>query len=89
MITARPTTEYIRYANQDCDERQALLCDLQANPRDYLSHPDGCVRSMADWAMELFKLRCVRPTVQRDVCAGKRYLDKLYARLRCLATPEA
>lgn len=88
MIAARPTTEYLRYANQDCDELQGLLCDLQAHPGDYLSHGDGFVRSLADWTMEYYKLRNLRGDVPRDVFLGRQSLCKLYARLQVLATPD-
>ena len=88
MITARPLHEYLRYSNQDVDELQDLRCDLQAHPADYLNHPDGYVRSMADWTMEYYKMRNLRPTIALDTYGGRHKLTALYQRLRELATAQ-
>ncbi len=50
MVYVTPANENYRYTNQDCDEQQALLTDLFANPRDYLAHADGQVRCYGYWA---------------------------------------
>lgn len=81
MITV---TSPIRYSNHDFDEQQYLLSDLQDNPSDYLRHPDGFVRSLADWTLEYYKLRNLRPTVTTDAEAGRTYKRKLYQRLQWL-----
>lgn len=84
MIHVTPATQHYTYSNQDFDEYQALLCDLQKTPREYLAHTDGFVRSMTDWTMEYYKLRNLRPSIAHDHEAGRRYLRKLYQRLRML-----
>jgi hypothetical protein len=74
----------IMYSNQDFDEQQALYSDLQANPRDYLNHTDGFVRSLADWTMEWFKMRNLRSDIQKNPVNGRLKLKALYARLQQL-----
>lgn len=76
----------LRYSNQDFDEQQAILRDLRENPRDYLAHADGMVRSLADWCMEDFGIRRLRiGTYKPDKSAGERQLIRLYKRLRELS----
>lgn len=86
MIQVTPANRYGTYTNQDCDERQALLCDLQANPGDYLAHADAEVRSLADWTMEHWGIRNIRqiPGIV-DTTLANVSLGKLYKRLRQLA----
>jgi CDP-diacylglycerol pyrophosphatase len=86
MITV---TYPIRYSHQDFDEQQTLLSDLQANPKDYLNHSDGTVRSLADWCMESYKRRNLRPSIAADAQAGKVRLRALYKRLQYLTTHDA
>lgn len=85
MITVTPLHQPYTYSYQDCDELQALLCDLQRTRSDYLRHPDSVVRSAADWTLEYFGLghrsHCLTP----DPAAAKASLYELYKRLRALA----
>jgi hypothetical protein len=79
----------IWYSNQDFDEQQALYADLQAHPQDYLTHADGTVRSLADWTMEWFKLRNLRPDVAYSAGKGRLKLKALYGRLQQLSVSAA
>jgi hypothetical protein len=91
MITITPAHAPYTRSYQDCDERQALLLDLSptlrpGNAKAYLNHADATVRSLADWTMEYYKLRNIRWDMNKDETVGRSYLDKLYQRLRVLAS---
>ena len=82
-----PADQWITYTRQDSDEQGAVFADLQANPGAYLSHPDAEVRSLADWTLEYFGIRKLRPALPylqaRDLAHTT--LRQLYRRLRALA----
>jgi hypothetical protein len=85
MTQVTPASQHYTRCNQDVDEQQAILSDLASNPRDYLAHPDGMVRSHADWALEYLGI-CVRRAIKnRDRKHGLEILAKLHKRLRDLA----
>lgn len=83
-----PADQFIRYTNQDTDEQSAVFSDLQARPEVYLSHQDAEVRSLADWTLEYFGLRHLRPALPYLVARdhAHRTLRRLYQRLRVVAT---
>ena len=85
MITVTPANEHYTRSYQDCDEKQALLSDLHPHARDYLSHKDATVRSLADWTMEYYKIRNMRWSIQANPESARHYLGKLYQRLRTIA----
>ena len=86
MIHVTPHNKHYTYTNQDCDERQALLCDLQKSPDDYLTHKDPVVRNTADWALKYAGLRRIRAHfVQQNEQDANGALRQLYRRLRLLA----
>ena len=84
MVHVTPASEHYSYTMQDFDEQQAVLCDLRANPRDYLAHPDGMVRSYADWTMHHYGISVTRDTPRGPAFASWN-LHKLYKRLREVA----
>jgi hypothetical protein len=89
MVTVTPANIPYTRSFQDCDEKQALLSDLSKNRADYLSHPDGFVRSAADWTMEYYGIRTLRQPDRQDAdsraTSQRWYLHTLYQRLRTLA----
>ena len=91
MTTVTPITQGIRYSGQDDDERGAVFAELQSNPAAYLSHADAQVRSAADWTLEYFGIRRLRPDLPErdrfpaDTARAHGALLKLYHRLRELA----
>ena len=87
MIHVTPHNKHYTYSNQDFDERQALLCDLQKNQSEYLTHKDPVVRSTADWALEYTGIRRLRThLVQQNKQDATGALRQLYKRLRLLAS---
>lgn len=86
ITTITPANSHYRYSNQDCDERQAILSDLQRDAGSYLRHPDGQVRSLADWTLAYWGISNTRwPNVKPNERWAREYLGKLHRRLRELA----
>ena len=85
MIDVTPAS--YAFSHEDSHESEVTLLrqDLANNPTDYLCHANAWLRSNADWAMEYFKIRNIRPEVKADTISGTRYLLRLYATLRHLA----
>jgi hypothetical protein len=61
---------------------------LTMNPRVYLAHTDACIRSEADWAMEYYKIRNLRPQVKEDRELGHWSLQCLLRRLQALSVEQ-
>lgn len=74
-------------SDEVCALRKALYDDLKAHPAEYLNHADGEVRWCADWTMEFFKFRNLRPEIVKDSWEGARHLRRLCTTLQRLARP--
>ena len=86
MVSVTPISQHYTRSNQDCDEQQAILSDLGKAPRDYLAHVDGQVRSLADWTMEYWAIRCFRRIGNRDrkfATPATRYMSTTGNPIRC------
>jgi hypothetical protein len=81
MITVTPAHAHYSRSNQDCDEKQALLSDLQYHPCDYTRHRDSSIRQAAEATREAYHLD--RPEVHMLPASNAHLLlNRLYQRLR-------
>lgn len=88
MATITPADRWHTRTNQDSDEMGAVFAELQRDPMPFLTHRDAEVRSLADWVLEHFGIRRLRPVTMpyhEARIAGHTALIRLYKRLRAVA----
>lgn len=84
MILVTPANEHYTYTNQDCDEQQALLCDVVSSPRQYTLHGDVQVRLHAFDTIDAYKLGRAKDLFRPESNAHL-FLKRLHRRLREVA----
>ena len=84
MIDVTPAGHHYSRANQDCDERQALLADLTHRSAEYLQHPDPTLRALARATYHAYKLEA--PGLFRPACHARITLGLFYHYLRSRAS---